>query len=200
MLVGIVVAVIVSVRPEGVPEFEPSLATPAEAGPRFVESTITVDARQADSWVRVDLSRGAVVDGRDGDWDVAFRRFRIRTNGLSGDPFPAGAIALEGMSFDRVTVAPRSGYETSRSGVRGDTLNEALEGWYRYRFWSHVLVPRPRTWVIRTAEGSYAKMAILSYYCTGASAGCVTFRYAYQGDGSRRLTRRTPGAGGGSAR
>ena len=46
-----------------------------------------------------------------------------------------------------------------------------------------------RRWhaVVRTADGHYAKFELLNYYCMGVGTACVTFRYAYQGDGTRRL-------------
>jgi hypothetical protein len=42
-------------------------------------------------------------------------------------------------------------------------------------------------YAVRTADGRYAKVELVNYYCAGVGAACVTFRYAYQGDGSRRL-------------
>ena len=50
-----------------------------------------------------------------------------------------------------------------------------------------MLAPKREIYVIRTQEGKYAKMRMLSYYCTGNMAGCMTFEYVYQGDGSKRL-------------
>ena len=47
---------------------------------------------------------------------------------------------------------------------------------------------------VRTHDGKYAKMHILSYYCANKSAGCLTFEYVYQGDGSPRLA--APSASG----
>ena len=37
---------------------------------------------------------------------------------------------------------------------------------------------------VRTADGRYAKLEILGYYCPGAHPGCLTFRYVFQGDGT----------------
>jgi hypothetical protein len=47
--------------------------------------------------------------------------------------------------------------------------------------------PSPRVYALRTADGRYAKLEILSYYCPGAMPGCVTFRYVYQGAGGTEL-------------
>jgi hypothetical protein len=45
------------------------------------------------------------------------------------------------------------------------------------------------TFVIRTHDGRFAKLAILDYYCPGAEPGCVTLVYTYQGGGG---TNRSP--------
>jgi hypothetical protein len=44
---------------------------------------------------------------------------------------------------------------------------------------SHLLQSKRHTYVARTPEGRFAKLAILSYYCPGLSAGCFTLRYSY---------------------
>ena len=67
------------------------------------------------------------------------------------------------------------------------TAPKKIASWYRYGFFSHVLSPKAHVWAVRTAEGRYAKMEIVGYYCPGAQPGCLTFRYVYQGDGSTRV-------------
>ncbi|MFQ5746652.1 MAG: HmuY family protein [Gemmatimonadota bacterium] len=192
LVAGSMLAVASSLDRGRVPEFAPTVRRPQSLPPDLVEDTITVDARQSDSWVHVDLSRRAVVDAGDARWDLAVRRFRIRTRGLATDPSPVVARVAEETAFERVAEAPPSGYLASAVTPRGDTVTAAFEDWYAYRFWSHLLVPRSRTWIIRTADDLYAKVEILSYYCPGAVAGCLTFRYAVQGDGSRRLSSPRP--------
>jgi hypothetical protein len=48
-----------------------------------------------------------------------------------------------------------------------------------------VLSPKPHVWAVRTADGRYAKIQLVSYYCPRSQPACLTFRYIYQGDGSR---------------
>jgi hypothetical protein len=67
---------------------------------------------------------------------------------------------------------------------RGDPRNPAIASWYDYGYFSHVLSPKPHVWAVRTADGRYAKLEIVGYYCWGGRPGCPTFRYVYQGDGS----------------
>ena len=117
------------------------------------------------------------------DWDLGFRRHHILVNGGDGFAGEGGAIALEGVAFDSLSLAPESGYLPSTAGR--DSTSPAFEDWYDYGFTSHLLEPRPRVYAIRTADGRYAKLEIVSYYCPEAVSGCLTFRYAYQGSGAR---------------
>lgn len=172
-------------RPEP-PSFAPTPPRPVEAGTRLVgPSRVTIDASRADRWVLFDFSRGAVVERpRPREWDLAFRRHEIGVNGGAGLAGDGGARALEGVAFDDVAVVPAEGYAASEP----DTTHSVLGRWYDYGFTSHLLEPRPVVFAVRTADGRYAKVEVLSYYCPGARSGCVTFRYAYQGDGSRVVT------------
>lgn len=179
-------------RPEP-PTFAPTSIPPREVGERWTGPRLyTVDATDDGAWRFFDFSRGTVVD-RPGplEWDLAFRRHEILVNGGAGFPGRGGARAIEGVSFDRVGSVPADGYEVTASGR--DSTNPALERWYDYGFTTHLLTPRPIVYAVRTADGRYAKLRIVSYYCPGARAGCVTFRYAYQGDGSRRMAPRRKG-------
>ncbi|MBI4408606.1 MAG: HmuY family protein [Gemmatimonadetes bacterium] len=172
-------------RPEPA-TFAPTPPVPAEVGERLVGPIIyTIDAAAADRWHFFDFSRGAAVEPGPLDWDLAFRRFHIIANGGEGFAGNAGIAALDGVAFDSVRVVPESGYATTVAGR--DSINAAIDRWYDYSFTTHLLTPKPRLYAVRTADGRFAKLELLSYYCPGARPGCVTFRYVYQGDGSRRV-------------
>jgi len=185
-----VALVALSLRRPRPPEYPPTPAGPgAEAGATLVgPRTVTIDASDPDAWRFFDFSRGAILD-RPGplDWDIAVRRYHIIANGGPGFPGTAAIARLDETPFDAVTAAPDAGYQPTL--VAGsDSTNPATRRWYRYSFTSHLLTPRPATYVARTADGRYAKFEILSYYCPGARPGCLTLRYVYQGDGSRHFT------------
>lgn len=179
--------VVGSLRRPQPPSFAPGGPPPREVGDSLVEPRVyTVDARDEREWRWFDFSRGAVVESpAGGDWDLAFRRHDILVNGGEGFPGEGGAIALEGVGFDALGEAPQSGYLGSVAGR--DSSSTVFEDWYDYGFTSHLLEPKPAVYAIRTADGRYAKLQILSYYCPEAVSGCVTFRYAYQGSGARAL-------------
>jgi hypothetical protein len=154
----------------------------------------TVDATASDAWTHFSFQAGAVVrDPGPTDWDLAFRRFQIIANGGQGFFGEAGIRDLGEVPFHEVGTVPVEGYVPTVA--RGDSVNAAIREWYDYSFLSHLLTPRPRVYAVRTADGRFAKLELLGYYCPGAQPGCVTFRYVYAGDGSADVH---PTGGGGA--
>lgn len=178
------------VRPSP-PTHVPTSFAPRPVGDSLVaDRVVTLDTRDREEWRRFDFSRGGVVAGASGrEWDLAARRYRLIVNG--GEEFAGrgGAQSLGRVAFDAVRRVPAGGYEGTLRDPGGEPKHRGLDGWYRYDFFSHMLLGRGRVYAIRTADGRYAKMEVLSYYCPGPEPGCLTLRYAYQGDGSRRVAR-----------
>ncbi len=152
------------------PEFDPTPPGRARLGGALREvDTLTIDARDARTWHFVTLTAQAVLVPPDTTgWDLAVRRHRIIGSGLIAD---LGVIA-----FDSVTRAPRTGHVANHAGR--DTSNAAIERWYRYSMLSHLLEPNGHLYAVRTADGRDFKIQVLSYYCRGLEAGCLTIRYA----------------------
>lgn len=132
-------------------------------------------------------------------WDIGFRGTTIIVNGGSSGPGNAAAQILT-VPFDEVREAPAEGYRQDAPGNPAIPTG-AGAGWYNY-------VPTPpvggyispipgRTIVVRTADGRFAKLRILSYY-RGRPAEPIsifeeqdrfyTFEFVFQPDGSRRFT------------
>jgi hypothetical protein len=170
---------------------------PVEVGDRLVGPVLyTLDARASDQWTFFDFSRGSVVDVPHQfgvDWDLAFQRHKMLANGGATNPKGRAAILNLGeVAFDGVTEAPADGYvEDTIASITADavvTENLAIKAWYHYSFLTHLLRPKANVYVIRTADGKYAKMRLVSYYCDGGKAsGCFTMEYVYQGSGGRRF-------------
>jgi hypothetical protein len=189
-LVITAILVALTLQREPPPAFVPTEPAPREVGDSLIGPvTYTIDARSGERWAYFDFSRGSAVE-RPGptDWDLAVRRFRIIVNGGRGFAGDGGLIDLGEITFDSVLEAPADGWVES-VGQRVDSTNAAVQKWYAYGFTSHLLTPRPHVWAVRTADGHFAKFEILGYYCPGATPGCLTIRFAYQGSGSRRLAR-----------
>ena len=161
-------------------------------GPEFY----TLDARAAEQWTYFDFSQGAAVEVPHQfgvDWDLAFQRHKVLANGGATNPKGRGAILNLGqVPFDEIHTAPAEGYvEDSIAAINPEAIsteNLAMKAWYHYNFLTHVLHPKSNVYAIRTADGKYAKLRLVSYYCDGGQAsGCFTIEYVYQGDGSRHF-------------
>lgn len=186
-ILGIAVVLVgLSLRREPPVTFAPTALDPGLAGDSLIGPVrVTLDASHPDRWVYFAFSRGATIAGPAPDgWDLAFRRFNIRVNGGGGFAGRAGVVDLGAVPFDSVRVVPATGYVTSQPR---DSVNPAIDRWYDYGFTSHLLTPKSRVYAVRTADGRYAKLRFLSYYCPGAQPGCMTVEYVYQGGGGREV-------------
>ena len=164
-------------RPE-FPPYQLTVPRPGAVGDTLVgPATYTLDASSTELWHRFAFTRNAVVGT--GAWDVAFRRFHLIAA-------PGGGIQdLGAVPFDSVVLLPSGGYLANDAVP--DTTNPGVGKWYDYSMLTHLLTSKHHVYGVRTPGGMYAKLEILAYYCKDAGTACVTFRYAYQGDGSRRV-------------
>jgi hypothetical protein len=165
---------------------------PKEAGENLTgEITYTINASSLEKWIYFDFSKGDVAnisDRASSDWDIGFRRAKIISNSGASNPSGKGGIAaIENVEFESVSEAPESGYVADISKNALETENPATDRWYLYNYMTHELKPKKIVYIVRTADGKYAKMKITKFYCDGL-AGCYTIKYVYQGNGSRRFT------------
>ncbi len=177
-IVAIAVALVaLTLRQPDVPTYPPTTPAPKDAGRALMGPILyTVDATTPEAWRHFSFRYGSVVDGAGPmDWDLAFRRYAI----IAG---AGGILDLGEVRFDDVRTVPTTAHQANEGG--GEPRNPAIAGWYRYGFFSHLLTPKPHVWAVRTADGRYAKLQIVGYYCPGPQPGCLTFRYVYQGNGS----------------
>ena len=187
MVVVAATLVVLSVRQPAAPTYAPTRPAPRDAGRGLVGPVLyTVDATSPDQWRYFSFRFGSVMENAGAtDWDLAFRRYQIIANGGGKFAGGGGIVDLGEIAFASVTLAPDAGYQGTEGGT--EPRNPAIADWYSYGFFSHVLSPKPRVWAVRLADGRYAKIELVSYYCEHLQPGCLTFRYVYQGDGSRRL-------------
>jgi hypothetical protein len=178
IVAGAIALVALTLRQPLMPTYAPTVSAPHDVGAALIGPVLyTVDATAPDVWRAFSFRLGSVVDGVQGD--LAFRRYSI-VAGLG-----AGIRDLGATRFDEVREVPSDGYLANEG--QADPRNPAIAAWYSYGLFSHVLSPKPHVWAVRTADGRYAKMEIVGYYCPGARPGCLTFRYVYRGDGSTRV-------------
>jgi hypothetical protein len=130
--------------------------------------TLTLDAGDGDRWRYASLATGRALAGADtAAWELAARRYRVTV---------AGALAdLGAVPFALARVDPTTRFVESR---QGETVNDAIQHWYRYSFVTHLLTPGGHVYALRTREGRLWKLEIVGYYCPGLMPGCLTLRYA----------------------
>ncbi|NID09557.1 HmuY family protein [Fibrivirga algicola] len=136
----------------------------------------------------------ASTDSASNKWDIGFRGTSIIVNGGPIRSGQGGAYVYTG-TFEELTTVP-----TSTTFAQDQSLALAIptvsgNGWYNYNSSTNIISPIPgRVLVIRTGDGKYAKVEILSYYENAPATPTATsrsrfytFRYAYQPDGSTKL-------------
>jgi hypothetical protein len=142
------------------------------------------------SYIYFSLATGKEVpaaDAKTKNWDIAFSKTTIATNGGTSGPGEGGAIVWE-KPFDQVSEAPKDGYKTDGDAgfaIPGGSGNS----WYKYDMSVHAILPIPgRTLLVKTATGKVAKVEIISYY-KGApedvpteESSYYTFRYTIAGE------------------
>jgi hypothetical protein len=132
-------------------------------------------------------------------WDIGFSSTFIILNGGTSGRGVAGVIIEKG-AFDEIKSAPSTGYISDNKDGDGFAIagTRFVEGvsttanhWWFNSGTANSIIVTPiagQVFIIRTADGQYAKMEILSYY-KGAPAIVnritdldhhYTFRYVYQ--------------------
>jgi hypothetical protein len=146
---------------------------------------------------------GTVVPNADSataKWDLGFRATTIIVNSATSGSGTAQVQIISGI-FDALNEAPVDGYKSDYdpSPIAGAPNADVAiptgsgNGWYTYDGAAMVNKPTAgKIIVVKTADGGYAKMEILSYYKDAPAAPVntdiaryYTFRYVYQPNDTR---------------
>ena len=170
-------------------EAKDSLAEPVE----MLEAvTFTIDATSKEEWTYFSFAAGDVVDVEDAGtseaWDIGFQRTQVKLNGGVSGPGEGSVVMLTETTFAAVTAAPADGYVADTA----DTLAivpQSEKGWYLYTGApTHWILPlEDRVFVVKAADGTFAKLRFVGYYKDNENkqdSGFVTFEYVHQPDGS----------------
>jgi hypothetical protein len=190
---------------------------PSEATPLEVKTVVNLPA---DTVIRFSATGRPIGSGRftyfslrenriitDADtltnkWDIAFREFFIKVNGGTSATGGGNAAAIVANStFEAFTEIPATETGWLQDNAPAFAINPAPGGWYTYNSTTFIALPIPgKIFVLRTADGRYAKMEITSFYRNGATpdvaASPVTkalnqffyqFRFVFQANGSKVL-------------
>lgn len=145
-----------------------------------------VNATNQNAWVYLDLDGPAEVPAGEAvgatQWELAFQRYRIISNGGVSGVGSAEVAILPGADFDSLTVPPASGY--LRDAPDGSDSNNDLDsafllgdGWYAYDFNEHRLAPRDVVYVLKTDTGFF-KLKFVAYYSEAGSSAYPAFLWA----------------------
>lgn len=142
---------------------------------------LSIDATNKMSQVYVDLDEGREMKADEAfesnGWDLAFRRFDIFVNSGASNPAGMAEVAvLDNVDFDTLERAPSEGFQ-SDTGER--IFNTVGGGWYLYDLGVHRLVTQEKlTYCIRSSQGAYFKLKMLSYYDANGTPASLSLDYA----------------------
>jgi hypothetical protein len=149
--------------------------------------TTTVDATWPDTWVYFDFETGAEAVSPDTtgarSWDLAFQRFKVKANGGVNGTAGVEVAMIENRTLDAVDAAPASGWlldapDGDDGNPDPDTVfNRGEDTWFSYDTGTHVLMAKPRIYVVRTADDGYFAVQVLRYYDEAGNPGFLQFRW-----------------------
>jgi hypothetical protein len=172
--------------------------------PAIQSQTFEVKSTSSTEWKYFSFASNDTITVTDPEhssaWDLAFQRYRIRTNsGQAGSGLGGAANSyLKGQSgFDALTsVADTSTFDTDKTisvavvmGYQDYIVNPLLYTWFSLEFSATgtQIIPSDYVYIVKTGTGKYAKVWFKSYYSATNLSGYVTFQYKYQPDGSKNL-------------
>lgn len=175
-----------------------------EKNPEIQSQTFEIKSISSTTWKYFSFAKNDTITVSDplssSEWDLAFQRYRIKTNGgksgngmgsaansyLKGQAgFNALSVVPDTTTFitdDSIEIAIQQGYATY-------VVNPRLYTWFTIELAAQgtQIVPSDYVYIVKTADGKYAKVWFKSYYSATNVSGYVTFQYKYQPDGSKRL-------------
>lgn len=168
--------------------------------------SVQIDARSYADWVYFSFDKGESVTvnpasfSTDLTWDIAFHRNDVRLNCGASGKGAGGALKTTVKTLDGIRTAPASGYvvDAPKSIMTRFTLpvpvfeDQPANGEIN---WLNVDTSNPPpvytlfddVYVIKTAQGKYAKIKFKNYLSDKNETMVITLEYAYQADGSTSL-------------
>lgn len=174
-------------EPQVILEVESSTMTNLHA-PQETDRTVNPPVVSGD-FVKFSFADGSITESAT-EWDIAFRGTTILVNGgtttgISEEPerTGVGAAYIQDGVFAEVNAINE--LVLMQDGVNGPAIQTGSgNGWYNYNPATRIITPIiGRTLVIKTHDGKFAKMEILSYYKDqdeSQEGRYYTFNYVYQ--------------------
>ena len=151
------------------------------------------------------LRENKIIEGADtltNKWDIAFKQFFIKVNGgTSATGGGNAAVFIANSTFEGYTQITEPDTDFKQDNGAVFAINPAPGGWYTYNTTTFLAFPIPgKIFVIRTADGRFAKMEITSFYRNGVAPDVAAspavkalaqffyqFRYTLQPNGSKKF-------------
>lgn len=138
------------------------------------------------------LERNEIVTENE-DWDLAFKGTTIRVNNTKS----VEAAIVNGI-FEEISEVPTNATFRTDSDNTFAIPTGSGSGWYNYNSATFTVTPIPgRVILVKTTEGNYLKLEILSYYKGNppveeinprtTPSGYYTFRYLLQTNGTSKF-------------
>lgn len=142
-----------------------------------------------------DKSVVANADSATNKWDIGFRGTTIIINGGAIRTGQGGAYIFTGLFDELKEVSATQTFSTDENATILAIPTGSNNGWYNYNSAANWISPiAGKVLVIKTGDGKFAKVEILSYYQDApatpsptAKSRYYSFRYVYQPDGSKRF-------------
>ena len=117
-------------------------------------------------------------------WDIAFKGYYVRLNGGTSGKGKAEVVKVEGTDFAKVTEAPKAGFAKDAQGKMNEgnypnitkvdaSFSQYMSGGFGTKTGiigldptkaPKVYVPTNYIYVLKTADGTYAKVQVTDYY------------------------------------
>ncbi len=148
-------------------------------------------------FTKFSFSQNAIVT--DESWDIAFRGTTIIVNGgtaigISDEPTRTGngAVSIVSNTLSAVTTIPNASTFVQDGANTYAIPTGSGNGWYNYNSTNNLITPiAGKIFVVKTHDGKYAKMEIISYYKDAPAnpdpavgSRYFTFKYVYQPSGT----------------
>jgi hypothetical protein len=132
-------------------------------------------------------------------WDIAFRGTTIIVNGgsaigITDEPTRtgSGAVSIVSNTLQKVTTIPGASTFKQDAAKTYAIPTGSGNGWYNYNSSTHIISPLAgKIFIVKTHDGKYAKMEIMSYYKDAPANPTLTtlsryytFKYVYQPTGT----------------
>ncbi|WP_456087591.1 HmuY family protein [Parabacteroides sp.] len=163
--------------------------------------TVTFEAQSYTEWTYFSFAKGDFVTvdqenyASDMNWDIAFLRFNIRTNGGESGKGQGAVLDTKETDLNKVTSIPSTGFITdSKISVMAsggmppkyvETAGSPVfkvgenQGWAFYNYMASTWSYNNNVFIVRTADGLYAKLIMKSFLNDEDKSGHITFEYVY---------------------